>query len=44
MIGTYIAWLIRAGFLDKPEGKGEKDVPVLTGGVDKAMGRTTAGK
>jgi L-aminoadipate-semialdehyde dehydrogenase len=44
MIGTYIAWLIRAGFLDKPEGKGEREVPVLTGGVDKAMGRTTAGK
>ena len=44
MIGTYIAWLIRAGFLDKPEGKGEREVPVLKGGVDKAMGRTTAGK
>lgn len=43
LLGLYIAWLIRAGFMDSPpEGKG-KALPVLTGGVSRAIGRTTAG-
>ncbi|WVQ79762.1 L-aminoadipate-semialdehyde dehydrogenase [Cryptococcus sp. DSM 104549] len=41
-IGLYIAWLIRAGFLDKPTKEG-KALPVLEGAAMKAIGRTTAG-
>lgn len=41
-IGLYIAWLIRAGFLESPQKKG-KSLPVLEGGAMKAIGRTTAG-
>ncbi|OXH27575.1 L-aminoadipate-semialdehyde dehydrogenase [Cryptococcus neoformans] len=41
-IGLYIAWLIRAGFLEKPQKKG-KALPMLEGGAMKAIGRTTAG-
>lgn len=41
-IGLYIAWLIRAGFLEKPQKQG-KVLPVLEGGAMKAIGRTTAG-
>jgi L-aminoadipate-semialdehyde dehydrogenase len=44
LVGLYVAWLIRAGFLERPEGKGEREVPVIQGGVETAMGRTTAGK
>jgi L-aminoadipate-semialdehyde dehydrogenase len=42
-IGLYLAWLVRAGFLDAPTGEGKK-LPVLEGGAVKAIGRTTAGK
>ncbi|EJT49590.1 aminoadipate-semialdehyde dehydrogenase [Trichosporon asahii var. asahii CBS 2479] len=44
LVGLYIAWLIRAGFMEAPpSGKG-KDLPVLQGGVSRAIGRTTAGQ
>lgn len=44
LVGLYIAWLIRAGFMEAPpQGKG-KALPVLQGGVSRAIGRTTAGK
>ena len=43
LMGLYISWLIRAGFLDAPKGKGSRTLPVLQGGVDKAIGRSTAG-
>lgn len=45
LIGLYFAWLVRAGFLPAPNGDkaGRKELPVLEGGVDVAMGRTTAG-
>lgn len=43
-IGLYLAWLVRAGFLDPPTRKGERELPVLRGGATKAIGRTTAGK
>lgn len=42
LLGLYIAWLVRAGFMEAPNGKG-KELPVLTGGVSRAIGRTTAG-
>ncbi|WWC63624.1 L-aminoadipate-semialdehyde dehydrogenase [Kwoniella dejecticola CBS 10117] len=41
-IGLYLAWLIRAGFLDPPA-QGGRQLPVLEGGAMKAIGRTTAG-
>ncbi|KAL7422467.1 large subunit of alpha-aminoadipate reductase [Cryptotrichosporon argae] len=41
-IGRYLAWLVRAGFLPAPTGHG-KPLPVLEGGVSRAIGRTTAG-
>ncbi|TYJ57246.1 L-aminoadipate-semialdehyde dehydrogenase [Cryptococcus floricola] len=41
-LGLYVAWLIRAGFLDKPQKEG-KALPVLEGAAMKAIGRTTAG-
>lgn len=43
LIGLYFAWLIRAGFLPEPEQAGKKSLPKLEGGVEKAIGRTTAG-
>lgn len=43
-IGLYLAWLVRAGFLDPPPSKGKRELPVLQGGAVKAIGRTTAGK
>jgi L-aminoadipate-semialdehyde dehydrogenase len=43
-IGLYLAWLVRAGFLDPPTQKGTRELPVLQGGAIKAIGRTTAGK
>ena len=42
-IGLYLAWLVRAGFLPVPSGNG-RELPKLQGGVEKAIGRTTAGK
>jgi L-aminoadipate-semialdehyde dehydrogenase len=42
-VGLYLAWLVRAGFLDKPSGEGKK-LPDMVGGASKAIGRTTAGK
>lgn len=39
-MGRYIAWLIRAGFLDAPPNKGAKPLPELSGGATKAIGRT----
>ncbi|WRT68740.1 L-aminoadipate-semialdehyde dehydrogenase [Kwoniella shivajii] len=43
-IGLYLSWLIRAGFLDSPTGKGIKELPEIEGQIMKAIGRTTAGK
>lgn len=43
LVGLYLAWLIRAGFLDAPEGQGKRALPKLEGGVVSAIGRTTAG-
>ena len=43
LVGLYLAWLIRAGFLNAPTGEGKKNLPVLEGGAIKAIGRTTAG-
>jgi L-aminoadipate-semialdehyde dehydrogenase len=43
-IGLYLAWLVRAGFLDPPTGEGRRKLPKLEGGAIKAIGRTTAGK
>jgi L-aminoadipate-semialdehyde dehydrogenase len=43
-IGLYLAWLVRAGFLDPPTGEGKRQLPKLEGGAIKAIGRTTAGK
>lgn len=43
LIGLYFAWLIRAGFLPKPDRQGKRELPVLEGGVEVAIGRTTAG-
>lgn len=44
LIGVYLAWLVRAGFLSQPEDVGEtRKLPQLKEGVIKAMGRTTAG-
>jgi L-aminoadipate-semialdehyde dehydrogenase len=43
-IGLYLAWLVRAGFLDAPPKEGERRLPKLEGGAVKAIGRTTAGK
>jgi len=42
-MGRYLAWLIRAGFLDAPSNKNAKPLPELSGGAIKAIGRTTAG-
>lgn len=44
LIGLYIAWLIRAGFMEAPTTGEGKPLPVLTGGVSRAIGRTTAGQ
>lgn len=45
LVGLYMAWLVRAGFLDAPTGaNGAKALPTLQGGVQTAIGRTTAGK
>lgn len=41
-IGLYLAWLVRAGFIPPPSDAG-RSLPVLKGGVEKAIGRTTAG-
>ncbi|WVW85234.1 L-aminoadipate-semialdehyde dehydrogenase [Kwoniella bestiolae CBS 10118] len=43
LIGLYIAWLVRAGFLSEPTREGERKLPVLTGEAMRAIGRTTAG-
>lgn len=43
LVGLYLAWLIRAGFIEPPQ-KGEKELPKLEGGASRAIGRTTAGK
>ncbi|WWD02018.1 L-aminoadipate-semialdehyde dehydrogenase [Kwoniella europaea PYCC6329] len=43
LIGLYLAWLVRAGFLDVPKKEGERKLPVLEGEVMRAIGRTTAG-
>jgi len=43
LIGLYISWLVRAGFMPQPAEQGEKTLPVLEGGVQTAIGRTTAG-
>lgn len=43
LIGLYFAWLVRAGFLPDPTVQGKKTLPVLEGGVEVAIGRTTAG-
>jgi L-aminoadipate-semialdehyde dehydrogenase len=43
-IGLYLAWLVRAGFLDPPPAEGTLKLPKLEGGAIKAIGRTTAGK
>ena len=43
-IGLYLAWLVRAGFLDPPTKEGKRALPKLEGGAVKAIGRTTAGK
>lgn len=43
-VGLYLAWLVAAGFLDKPqEGKGEKKLPALElqNGAARAIGRST---
>ncbi|WWD19369.1 L-aminoadipate-semialdehyde dehydrogenase [Kwoniella shandongensis] len=43
-VGLYMAWLVKVGFMEgPPTGKGKKTLPVLEGGVSKAIGRTTAG-
>lgn len=42
-LGRYLAWLVRAGFLPTPQKEGERRLPVLQGGVETAIGRTTAG-
>lgn len=42
-MGRYLAWLVRAGFLDAPDNKDGKAFPELSGGAVKAIGRTTAG-
>lgn len=39
-MGRYLAWLVRAGFLDAPAGQG-KSLPELQGPATKAIGRTT---
>ncbi|TXT15610.1 hypothetical protein VHUM_00113 [Vanrija humicola] len=44
LVGLYIAWLIRAGFMEAPEAGKGKPLPVLEGGVSRAIGRTTAGQ
>jgi L-aminoadipate-semialdehyde dehydrogenase len=41
-MGLYLAWLVRAGYLEPPTGKGEKTLPELKGEALTAMGRTTA--
>ena len=43
LIGLYISWLVRAGFMPSPAEEGKKALPVLQGGVQTAIGRTTAG-
>ncbi|KAK8854497.1 L-aminoadipate-semialdehyde dehydrogenase [Kwoniella newhampshirensis] len=43
LIGLYIAWLVRVGFMEEPKKKGKKTLPILQGGAMKAIGRTTAG-
>ncbi|WVR09299.1 L-aminoadipate-semialdehyde dehydrogenase [Kwoniella sp. DSM 27419] len=43
LIGLYLAWLVRAEFLDEPKKAGERALPKLTGAAMKAIGRTTAG-
>jgi len=43
LIGLYISWLVRAGFMTAPDAQGQKALPVLEGGVQTAIGRTTAG-
>lgn len=42
-VGVYLAWLVRAGFLDLPPSEGKRSLPKLEGGAVKAIGRTTAG-
>jgi L-aminoadipate-semialdehyde dehydrogenase len=37
--GRYLAWLINAGFLEKPSGTATKQLPILTGAA-KAVGRS----
>jgi L-aminoadipate-semialdehyde dehydrogenase len=43
LVGLYIAWLVRAGFLDQPPAGKGKALPQLEGGATKAIGRTTMG-
>ncbi|KAJ7432893.1 alpha-aminoadipate reductase Lys1p [Mycena galericulata] len=41
LVGRYLAWLVRAGFLPPPaQASPEKDLPVLGAGVIKAAGRS----
>lgn len=41
-MGLYLAWLVRAGYLDLPTEKGEKTLPTLQGEAMSAIGRSTA--
>ncbi|GMK57641.1 hypothetical protein CspeluHIS016_0404750 [Cutaneotrichosporon spelunceum] len=43
LCGLYLAWLIRAGWMDAPPSGQGKPLPALQGGVSRAIGRTTAG-
>ncbi|CDZ96380.1 alpha-aminoadipate reductase lys1p [Phaffia rhodozyma] len=40
VLGRYLAWLIKAGFLDSPPDKGELELPVLEGDA-RAIGRSS---
>lgn len=40
VLGRYLAWLIKAGFLDAPPKKGAKELPVLEGDA-RAIGRSS---
>lgn len=40
VFGRYLSWLIKAGFLEKPEGEKTRELPVLEGGA-RAIGRSS---
>lgn len=44
LVGLYLAWLVRAGFLPEPPVGSGKRLPEIKGGAVAAIGRTTAGK